>query len=243
MNNWNRVSQGVLAACAIGLLAGNALGGVKFDLQVSADGGVTWHDHVNAAEGSTVKVRGIVDRSSVAGSVGLNGFGYQLNIAGWNATNSTSIQTDTFIAGYANGGLRTDPYNGVSMRIKSVVTGGVNNFSIYNIAGNAWGGYLIASQAAPAKGGGNYPIDTSIVAKVIQFDLAVGTGHGRTLNIDAALQNLSGGSNMFFFSNPVTGLPPIKLRAETDGASVTLMPSPSTAALLLTLALGRRRRS
>lgn len=242
MNNWNRVPQGVLA-CAIGLLAGNALGGVKFDLQVSADGGVTWHDHVNAAEGSTVKVRGIVDRSSVAGSVGLSGFGYQLNITGWTNGERTSIQTETDITGDMTGGIRVAPYTLGSMRIHSQVSGGVNNYSIYNSNRTAWGGYLGAAQRWALSGGGNYPIDTSLIPTVILFDLTLGTGHGRTVSIDAPLQRLNGDYNMVFQSNPVTGLPPIRLFAETDGASVTLMPSPGTAALLVTLALGRRRRS
>lgn len=242
MNNWNRVSQGVLA-CAIGLLAGNALGGVKFDLQVSADGGVTWHDHVNAAEGSTVKVRGIVDRSSVAGSVGLCGFGYKLNISGWTSTDRTSILTETPITGTMTAGLRVAPYTFGAMRLRSSVSGGVNSYSAYNTTQTGWGYFLTAAQIPPAYGGGGYPIDSSVIATVIQFDLYVGSGHGRQLAIDAPLQDLPTTGNMVFYSNPTTGLPPIRLFAETDGASVTLMPSPSTAALLLTLALGRRRRS
>ena len=63
------------------------------------------------------------------------------------------------------------------------------------------------------------------------------------LNIGGSLEPLSSGSNMVFFSNPVTGFPPIRLVAGVDGASVTLMPSPGAAALLSTLALGRRRRN
>jgi hypothetical protein len=239
------VNSGFLFAsvCAIGTFASPLIAGVTLDFQVSTDNGATWHNHVNAAEGSTVKVRGIVDRSTVTGSVGLSGFGYQLNIAGWNATNATSIQTEIGFKGGTIGGLRVDPYTYGYQRIKSVVTGGVNNFSIYNTTGSAWGGYLMAAQNPPITGGGNYPIDTAIVSKVIQFDLAVGTGHGRTLNIDAALQTLTAGGNMTFFSNPVTGFPPIRLTATVDGASVTLMPSPGAAALLSTLALGRRRRN
>ena len=239
------MNSGFLLAsvCAIGTFTSPLIAGVTLDFQVSTDGGVTWHNHVNAAEGSTVKVRGIVDRSSVTGSVGLSGFGYQLNIAGWNATNTTSILTEVRYSSGALGGLRVDPYTFGTQRIKSVVSGGVNNYSTYNGTGTAWGGYLIAAQIPPISGGGNYPIDTSIVAKVIQFDLAVGSGHGRTLNIGGSLEPLSSGSNMVFFSNPVTGFPPIRLVAGVDGASVTLMPSPGAAALLSTLALGRRRRN
>lgn len=85
------ISSAVLVACASVAAGGNT----RFIMEVSGDGGATWHRSMSVAPGTEVKARLSAEYAGAEQVLGLGGFNVAFQLRGWNAATDVLSPWDT----------------------------------------------------------------------------------------------------------------------------------------------------
>lgn len=218
---------GILAV--VGMAAG-ANAETSISLLVSNDGGATWATSVDAVPGSVVQCAIFVATT--------DGFGFgSASITALTAT-GTAGDTAAFAAGTATG--RVAPFNFGA--VTNAIFATANGFRIdaSSDAGNSnTAAGMVFSQRDPSSAGAAYA-DGSQARLAFAFDVTVGAGFNRS--IDLAFGALVRGVATVHSSAQATR--GTNVQAILNGASINVVPTPATLALvgLGGLVVGRRRR-
>jgi uncharacterized protein (TIGR03382 family) len=219
---------GILAVA--GLAAGAQAQGTRIDLLVSSDGGATWSNNVDVLPGTVVKAAIFVstDAYGFAGA----------SITALTATGGIG-DTAAFAAGSATG--RVAPFNfGAATNAIFAIAGGFRIDAASDPGNsNTAAGFLFA-QRDPASAGGSY-VDASQTRLAFAFDVSV-SGDNTLRVINMAFGPLVRGVATVHTSAGATR--GTQVQATLDGATITVVPTPATLALvgLGGLVAGRRRR-
>jgi uncharacterized protein (TIGR03382 family) len=218
---------GIVAVAGLAAVA-NAQS-ARLDLQVSSDGGSTWSDAVNVLPGTNVLVR---VQAEVTAAYGFAGAVCRITGSGLAAGDGASINgTDSRVA----------PFNFGAATQAVFATAGAFRIDAASDAANTNGAGIAILQRDPVTAGAAYA-DGSQARTVYAFSVSVGAdGSIRTiaLNMD---DFKAGVVSVHTTANSTRGT---NITAFTvDGASINVIPTPATLALmgLGGLVAGRRRR-
>jgi uncharacterized protein (TIGR03382 family) len=219
---------GILAVAG---LAAGAQAETRIDLLVSSDGGATWSNSVDVLPGTVVQAAIFVSTT--------DGYGF----AGASITALTASggigDTASFAAGSFTG--RVAPFNFGAATNAIFATADGFRIDAASDAGNSntAAGFLF-SQRDPSSAGGSYA-DASVARLAFAFDVQI-SGDGTLRTLDLAFGPLVRGVATVHTSAQATR--GTQVSAILDGASINVVPTPATLALvgLGGLVAGRRRR-
>lgn len=181
------ISSAVLVACASVAAGGNT----RFIMEVSGDGGATWHRSMSVAPGTEVKARLNVEYVGDEPVLGLAGFNARFGVTGWQRTTDSSgawgspVSHVTGAAGGVAPGEngRVSPFGnpGLERPILSEVSASGDMLYVY---GWLSGGLIPMSQGPPSAAGSHFNASRSPV--VFAFSFRPGeSSDARTMRVSA----------------------------------------------------------